>query len=96
MAASDKDFTLVSTEELTDLLNYKREYFKICDEFKVPVQQRGWPTVGRNIIERIHTYLTAYVGRRSIAEKEVGSAFRDGPPPEILDPEPNPKADFKG
>lgn len=63
---------------------YKQNWDAICNEFKIPEDSRLLPHVPTQIIERIHTYLTGYVGRRSVAERENGAAFRDTPPPPNL------------
>jgi len=77
------------SQEILDLITqlsserdaYKRNWDALCDEFSVPESDRKLPHVPRQIIERIHTYLTGYTTRRSIVERENGAAFRSPPPP---------------
>lgn len=88
MLIEGREFSLVPTEELTDLLNYKREYFKICELFKIPLQQRSWPNVGAAVIERVHTYITSYIAKRSLTERDNGAAFPPLEPVTIEDPNP--------
>lgn len=76
----------VDVELLTDLLNYRRQYFKICDKFAILTEKRGEEWAGNGIIERINTYLTSYTLRKLVTEKEGGQAFREGPTTPLLDP----------
>jgi hypothetical protein len=84
------DTTEISVSLLTELFNYRREYFLICDEFKIPLERRVESSIAKSIIERIHQYLTSYVMRRSIAERENGAAFPTPPAVVITDPEIEP------
>lgn len=80
------DTVEVPVDFLTLLLNYRREYFILCEEFKIPDQRRSEKGIAVAIIERVHTYLTSYVARKSIAERENGAAFRASPPVVVQDP----------
>jgi len=81
------DTVEISMTTLTELLDYRREYFKICDEFKVPIDRRHEPQVAQSIIERIHTYLTSYLIRRNATEQSNGAAFVPPLPIPLVDPE---------
>lgn len=82
----DTETVEVTIQFLTDLLNIRREHFKVCETFAIPVEKRGEAWVGDGINERIRTYLTAYNIKKSIVERENGAAFRDKLAPAISDP----------
>lgn len=72
---------------LAELLDYRENWFKLCKYFKVSPDDRRAFYKADQMIERINTYLTSYVGRRSIDERESGAAFRDPTPTPLPDPE---------
>lgn len=75
-----RDVIEIEVDRLTTLLNYRKEYFKLCDLFNIPPDIRDYPNAGDNIIERIKTYQTGYILRKSAAEKELNTAFEELPP----------------
>lgn len=62
---------------------YKRGWDAVCDEFKIPQEDRLKDATPRFVIERLHTYLTGYIMRKSVVERETGAAFRDPTPPTL-------------
>ena len=82
----DNEYITIPVKELTRLLDIRREHFKVCGIFNIPVEQRGEEWVGKGIIERINTYITGYIMRKSVAEKELGAAFREEINVKIQDP----------
>jgi len=74
-------------EMMEELLDYKANWFTIADEFKIPLDERRDPKKAGQVVERMHTYLSGYVGRRSIAERENGAAFVDPKLTPLLDPD---------
>lgn len=71
------DLVTIPVDFLTELLNIRREHFKVCDTFKIPEEIRGNIGVGDGINERIRQYTTSYIMRKTIVEKQAGSAFRE-------------------
>jgi hypothetical protein len=70
---------------LSDLFARNRNYDRICDFFKIPQERRLDSDIADQIIERINQYLTSYIGRRSIAERESGAAFKSPEPAPLPD-----------
>lgn len=83
----DPEFITIEVSALTDLLDCKREYNKICDEFKMNPEDRSKNGAADAILERVHTFLTGYILRRSVTERENGAAFRQTAPIEVKDPD---------
>ena len=71
----DQEMISIPVAQLTELLDIRREYFKVCDIFKIPTLLRGQYWVGNGIVDRIHTYLTAYTIKETMAKKETGASF---------------------
>lgn len=84
------------TPEIMELLtqlaeernSYKRFVDEICEMFSVPEKDRLKPYVAGQIKERIRTYLTVYITRRSLVERETGAAFTPPPLPEDATKDP--------
>lgn len=73
-------------ELITELSAAKRNWDQICDLFHIPKNERQKSHVPDQIIERIKTYLTSHIARRSITERETGAAFHTPSPPPLQDP----------
>lgn len=76
----------VPIDQLRDLLNKARNYDVICDAFKIAEEKRGESYIPDQIMERVRTYMSGYIGRRSLEEKENGAAFIDPTPLPLQDP----------
>lgn len=76
----------ISLDELQELLCYRKEFNAVCDLFNIPPSIRHYPNTAKNIIERIKTYQTGYLLRKSAADKENQLAFDELPEPQLQDP----------
>ncbi len=65
----------VDIDLLADLLNYRRQFFKVCDKFEIPVERRGEHWVGEGINQKFDNYKTSYALRKQIIKQSDDSIY---------------------
>jgi hypothetical protein len=77
----------IEQDILRNLLNKAYNYDKICDLFQIPEEKRTDPSIHLQVTERFKTYVTGYMGRKSLYERDTGAAFEEPKLQQLPDPD---------